>query len=277
MILLKVLGFSLALALVFTLVANTLPQVEGEAPEEIEVELGALTMDSFVALGEELFKGKGTCTLCHNNLGRAPDILALNMAQTAQARLEDTRYQGAATDVESYFRESMIEPSVYVVKGYGKKGTNDAVSPMPNSAKPPIQLSEIQIDAIIAYMQAKDGNPVTVSLPTQAPETATAAGQPQPAAEASPVAPAQDAETALTKHACTACHAVLESQSPVGPGLTDVGARLTRGEIRQSIVDPNAVIAQGFAPNMMPPDLADRMTARELEMIVDFLYHQKGG
>ena len=56
-----------------------------------------------------------------------------------------------------------------------------------------------------------------------------------------------------------------------------MGARLTREEIRQSIVDPNAVIAQGFAPNMMPPDLADRMTARELEMIVEFLSRQKGG
>ncbi len=276
MILLKVLGFSLALALVFTLVANTLPQVEGEAPQETEVELDALTMDSFVALGEELFKGKGTCTLCHNNLGRAPDILALNMGQTAQARLEDARYEGAATDVESYLRESMIEPSVYVVKGYGKKGTNDTESPMPNSAKPPIELTEIQINAVIAYMQAKDGNPVTVPLPAETPETPV--GGPAPsAAEAPPAAPVQEPEAALTKHACTACHAVLESQSPIGPPLTDVGARLTPEEIRQSIVDPNAVIAQGFAPNMMPLDLADRMTARELELIVDFLSRQKGG
>ena len=45
-ILVKVLGFSLALILVFTLVANTLPQVEGEAPVETEVDLGALTMES---------------------------------------------------------------------------------------------------------------------------------------------------------------------------------------------------------------------------------------
>lgn len=277
MILLKVLGFSLALALVFTLVANTLPQVEGEAPEDKQVELGALTMDSFVALGDELFKGKGTCTLCHNNLGRAPDILALNMGQTAQERLEDPRYQGAANDVESYLRESMVEPSVFVVKGYGKKGTNDTVSPMPDSSKPPIQLSDIQIDAIIAYMQAKDGNAVTVSLPQAAPETADAAASPPPATEAATAAPVNEPEAALTKHACTACHAVLDSQSPVGPPLTDVGARLTQDEIRQSIVDPNAVIAQGFAPNMMPPDLADRMTARELEIIVEFLHKQKGG
>ncbi|MCK5921474.1 MAG: hypothetical protein KAG66_11075, partial [Methylococcales bacterium] len=74
----KVLGFSFALTLVFTLVANMLPQVEGEAPVDEEIDLGELTMDSFIATGESLFSGKGTCTLCHNDLGRAPDILALN-------------------------------------------------------------------------------------------------------------------------------------------------------------------------------------------------------
>ena len=47
----KVLGFSLALTLVFTGVANLLPQVEGEPPKEEKVDLGALTMDSFIAWG----------------------------------------------------------------------------------------------------------------------------------------------------------------------------------------------------------------------------------
>ena len=44
--------FSIGLTLVFTLVANLLPQVEGEAPVEQVVDLGSLTMDDFVALGE---------------------------------------------------------------------------------------------------------------------------------------------------------------------------------------------------------------------------------
>ena len=273
MILLKVLGFSLALALLFTLVANTLPQVEGEAPVEKEIEIGALTMESFVALGEELFEGKGTCTLCHNNLGRAPDILVLNMVETSQARLDDARYQGAATDVESYLRESMIQPSAYVVKGYGKKGTNDAESPMPDATKPPIQLSDVQVDAIIAFLQAKGGANVTVALPSESPQPTTADADSADKTPA-PAAPASSAEQAMVKYACTACHKVLDSQSPVGPNLTDVGTRLTAVEIRESIVAPNAVIAEGFAANMMPADFADRMTVRELEMLVTFLVEQ---
>lgn len=268
-ILVKVLGFSIALILVFTLVANILPQVEGEAPVEKEVDLGALTMESFVALGEATFSGKGTCTLCHNNMGRAPDILVLDMVAAANSRLQDERYQGKSTDVESYLRESMVDPGIYVVKGFGKKGSNDTISPMPAVDKAPIQLSDVEMDAVIAFMQAKDGNEVTVSLPTEAPVVEAEPAGSIPAVAAS-------AEEALGKFGCTACHTILGTESPVGPALTDVGKRLDVNQIRQSIIDPNAVAAEGYTTGMMPADFADRMMARELEMMVQFLADQKG-
>jgi quinoprotein glucose dehydrogenase len=46
--------------------------------------------------------------------------------------------------------------------------------------------------------------------------------------------------------ACTRCHTVRNAGSDVGPNLTGVGARLTREQILQSLVEPNAVIAPGF-------------------------------
>ncbi len=272
-VLVKALGFSLGLALLFTLVAHILPQVEGEAPEVEEVDLGALTMDSFVALGESVFNGKGTCALCHNNLGRAPDLLAMNVVETAAERLADSRYQGAATDAEGYLRESMVAPSVYVVKGFGKKGTNDTESPMPTVEKPPVQLSAAETDAVIAFMQAKDGNPVTVALPSEALEPAT---EPTGDSAESPPAPAETLEDIVAKYACAACHTMLGTQSPVGPELDAVGARLSAEEIRESVIDPEAVIAEGFAPGLMPADFADRMTIRELEILVKFLADSKG-
>jgi len=36
------------------------------------------------------------------------------------------------------------------------------------------------------------------------------------------------------------------------------------------------VVAESFKPNVMPADFADRMTARELEMLVVFLGEQGG-
>ncbi|MBE9563424.1 MAG: cytochrome C, partial [Proteobacteria bacterium] len=169
-VIVKVLGFSLGLTLIFTVITNLLPQIEGEAPVERVIDPSAFTEESFVTLGEELFQGKGTCTLCHNDMGRAPDILALNMVETSVERMADSRYQGSSTDVEAYLRESMLQPGIYVVQGFGKKGSNDTESPMPTVDEAPIQLSELEINAVIAFMQAKDGNSVTVALPT---ETAT--------------------------------------------------------------------------------------------------------
>ncbi len=267
-VIIKVLGFSVALTLVFTLIANILPQVEGEAPVEITFDRGAFTEESFVALGEELFKGKGTCTLCHNNMGRAPDILAMNMVDTATERLADTRYKGTATDAESYLRESLLQPTLYVVKGYGKKGSNDTESPMPTINKAPIQLSDIEMDALIAYMQAKDGNSVTVALPT-ATSPPPVEDKTAPAA----TAVAKNAEEAINKYGCVTCHAILDSEADIGPDLRDVGARLTLNEIRHRIVNPNAVIAKGYYP-MMPNTYPEDMRFKELDMIVQFLAHQ---
>ena len=264
----KPLAFSVALILIFASVTYVLPQMKGEAPEEKEADVGALTMDSFIAMGEKLYHGKGTCTLCHNKLGRAPDLLAFNVEKTSLERIKDSRYQGKAKDAEGYLRESMLQPSIYVVEGFGKKGSNDTESPMPAVDKPPIQLSEVEIGAIIAYLQNKDGNPVTVALPANA-----AAPAAEKKDEAGGAKPAQSPEEAMGKFGCAACHTVLKTESSTGPNLTDVGKRLSIDKIRESIVAPKAVIAKGYPPIM--PDFP-AMTVAELEMIVEFLAKQTG-
>jgi mono/diheme cytochrome c family protein len=266
------LAFSVGLILVFTLVTYILPQVEGEAPKETEVDLDSLTMDDFVALGQDLFEGKGTCTLCHKPapMGRAPDIQGEDLVAAAKERLADSRYQGDAKDAAAYIHESMVDPSKYVVAGWGQKGSNDTVSPMPAVDKAPLQLSGVEIDAIIAYLQSKDGNDITVELPT-------GDAAPLPVADAGGTAPApvKTAEEAIAKYGCQACHSVLGTESAVGPSLVDVGARLDVEQIRQSILDPDAVIAEGFDKGMMPQDFADKMMVRELQMIVQLLAGSK--
>ncbi|MEW7993723.1 MAG: c-type cytochrome [gamma proteobacterium symbiont of Clathrolucina costata] len=275
-VLLKTLGFSLGLTLLFTLVTYILPQVEGEAPVEKAVDLSALTMDDFIALGEDLFNNKGTCTLCHKPapLGRAPDIQGADMVSLINERLADANYQGEAKDAAGYLLESMIEPGRYVVPTWGKKGTNDTESPMPAVDKAPIELSSIEMDAIIAYLQAKDGNEVTVSLPSPEEAESVAGAEAIASGSATLPTPAATAEEALGKFACSSCHALDSADTLVGPGLVDIGARLSKEEIRQSIIDPNAVIAEGF-PAAMPADLAEKMTVKELELLVTYLAEKK--
>lgn len=261
----KPLGFSVALILLFASVTYVLPQMKGEAPVEKAVAVGELTMESFIDLGENLYAGKGTCTLCHNKLGRAPDLLTFNVGKVSLERISDSQYQGKAKDAEGYLRESMLQPSAYVVKGFGKKGTNDTESPMPAVDQAPIQLSEVEINAIIAYLQKKDGNPVTVALPK-----ASAAGKKDEATGAKP-AQAQSPEEVIAKFGCAACHSILKTQSAIGPDLNDVGKRMKIDQIRASITDPKAEIAKGFPPIM--PEFPT-MTVTELEMVVKFLAKQ---
>jgi putative membrane-bound dehydrogenase-like protein len=45
---------------------------------------------------------------------------------------------------------------------------------------------------------------------------------------------------------CTRCHTLGDAGSDVGPNLTTVAARLSREQILQSLLEPNAVIAAGF-------------------------------
>lgn len=278
-VLLKTLGFSLTLILIFTAVTYLLPQMKGEAPVERELDMGALTMDSFIALGEELYRGKGTCALCHNELGRAPDLLVLNVEKVSLERIADSRYQGIAKDVEGYLRESMVDPGRYVVAGFGKKGSNDTESPMPAIDQAPAQLSTVEIDAVIAFLQNKDGNAVTVALPVALPQktslsvavTGGTSGLAQSGVENQ--GSAQSPEEAITKFGCAACHSMMETISALGPDLNGIADRLSIDQIRASIIAPNAVIAEGYPPIM--PDFSDNMMISELEMIVLFLAKQK--
>ncbi|MHA1566683.1 MAG: c-type cytochrome [Alphaproteobacteria bacterium] len=269
---LRIMGFSLAVLLSFTILANILPQVQSDPPEEEEIDTGALDLAGQVAWGERLFTGKGTCTLCHNNLGRAPDLLVLDLSEAFPQRLADSRYAGAAADLEGaeaievYLRESMIEPSAYVVGGFGKKGTNDAVSPMPKADGAPISLAALEMDAIVAFLQDKSGFEVTVALPS---EDSAAVAEAEEADEEE--GPAETAEAVLENNACGACHDIAGSGADIGPALAGIGERLDREGLRQAILQPNADIVEGYEADIMPQDLGTYMWAVELEMVIDYL------
>ncbi len=243
-----------------------IPQIKPAPPPVAEkIDLSAMDMDSFLALGEKILNGRGTCTLCHNNLGRAPmlDQLMANVPK----RLEDPKYEAEEKTAESYLIESMINPSAYVVAGFGKAGTNDTESPMPDVSGGSIGLSEVEIAAVTAYMLESNGMENTVEIPTDAgemdEEEEEEGGAQRPAYETP--------EDVLTNLQCGMCHKVAGEEGDVGPDLSTIGASKSADEIRESILDPNAVVAEGYDPDMMPLDYGDQMYAKELEMVVKYL------
>ncbi|MDP7489374.1 MAG: hypothetical protein QGG10_02575, partial [Arenicellales bacterium] len=71
----KVLVFSLLMIGFFAGFSNFgIPEIKpAPPPVQEQLDLDAITPERFIALGEKLFNGKGTCTLCHNAVGgRAP-------------------------------------------------------------------------------------------------------------------------------------------------------------------------------------------------------------
>jgi cytochrome c551/c552 len=83
-------------------------------------------------------------------------------------------------------------------------------------------------------------------------------------------------EQVINEVGCAACHAFTGPERSVGPSLWDIGARAGEEYIRQSILAPNAMIADGYPANVMPQDLAEYMTAAEFERLVQWLRDHKG-
>lgn len=136
----------------------------GEPPSESAASGEPETVEELLALGEEVYNGKGACALCHTpEGGRAPALD--DSALVARTRLSSPGYSGKAADIESYLYESLIEPSAYVVPGYGVSGTEDRVSPMPDVRASSIGLNETEIRAVIAYLQKISGVEITVTPP----------------------------------------------------------------------------------------------------------------
>ncbi len=75
----------------------------------------------------------------------------------------------------------------------------------------------------------------------------------------------------VTRHGCIACHDVKGTMRLVGPPLTNVRERLSAVEIRQSILDPDAVVAEGFPPGLMLKTFAETVPPEELDQIVSYL------
>jgi mono/diheme cytochrome c family protein len=244
------------------------PRIEPAAPPKAEkLDLSSMTMEQFVALGDKLYNGKGTCTLCHNSMGRAP--MLDKIGSVGPKRLADARYKGEAKDIETYLYESMLKPSAFVVAGFGKAGTSDTESPMPDVSGGSIGFSEAETKAVIAYLQEIGGAEVTVSIPADAepsdkPEQATA----------TPRTPVTDPKVLLAQFTCTACHKVSGQGGVLGPDLSHIGSQKDAAYIRRAILDPNAEIAKGFQP-MMPPVYGNQLYAQELELLVNYLAGMK--
>ncbi len=254
---LRILGFVFLIVLFYGGIGNLwLTQTEEHPPARLEINVHTDT-DTLISMGRTLLGSKGGCLLCHKiteqgNM-RGPDLRGVG----ARAAL---RKPGLSA--EAYLVESLVNPGAYVVEEFAAAG-GETIMPVAN--QPPADLSPTELKALVAYLQSLGGE-VTVEITAQ--DVAAAAAkeeQPQASIDTRPGA------DLVTKHGCIACHDIKGTLRLVGPPLTNVRERLSAAEIRQSILDPDAVIAEGFPPGLMLKTFAETVSPDELDQIVTYL------
>jgi mono/diheme cytochrome c family protein len=266
---LKILAVVLGTLAVFTLVANSIPQVQSVVPEDLS--FGANVSESeLTSSGENLYSGAGGCTACHGLGTVAPNLLT-DEGGTGSIGVRCAN-RASGQDCKEYLYASMVEPADYVVEGYGPI--------MPDMRR---SLSNEQIWALVAYLQSVGGEVTVTGADINAGGTGT---DPAPASPA-PTTAAPAAATTTTAsldpveimraNTCFACHVLSGEGAPIGPAFDGMGARVDADYIRRSILDPAAEASAGYEAfaGLMPPIFGGQLTAAQLEIIVQFLASQQ--
>jgi len=285
--------------------------------------------------------GKGQCPLCHRffmeqKADRCPNLIALPDPETGDELLKVTEEQRSHDRVKGryeefkerladgeensgivphaetggqYLIESEYCPNCFVVQGFGLKGTNDTVSPMPIINKPPIELVDTEIVAVVSFLQMReDASKFTAIESWETYWGKTLGEDEQPIKEEEPVAPgpkvalgSETPEEIVKKMTCYACHRIpgieIAKTGMVGPLLIEgfsaptriaspeYKARMKEGlahattpreYVIESIMDPGAFIVPGFADDMLK-DFRHKFTVSGLDVMVDHLLAQNEG
>jgi len=69
---------------------------------------------------------------------------------------------------------------------------------------------------------------------------------------------------------CVTCHSIEPGKTVVGPSLAGIG---NKGEdfIRESIINPDADITEGFPAGTMPQDYGEKLSEEQINQLVKYL------
>ena len=241
----------------YTLVANSIPQIESEVPQAMDV--SSMTSEQMVSAGERIFNGAGGCTACHGLGTRAPNLLTDERGQGAIGARCGNRKPG--TGCKDYLFEALTNPTAFVVEGY------QPIMPDMRRSLPPDQ-----VWALIAFLESNGGTVDVTSDDVRAGQAGSAAPE-----AATPAVTGTDPRAIINAMGCLGCHKLGSEGGEIGPPFNGMGTRLQRDYIRESILDPNKVVARGYEAmrGVMPPNFGTMLNAAQLESLVNFLSSQR--
>ena len=236
----KLLSFALMVIWFYAFAASIVPETSTAT-----VVITERTPEVFVEAGEAIFNGKGKCNTCHTLDPSAPKSRCPDLTDIGTHAA--TRQPGMTA--KEYLIESTYEPHKFLVPGYSNI--------MPPVWKPPISLTELEIETVIAFLQSQGGEvDITVFEPPIDIGSAEAIVEEQPPLLTGDVERGKKVFVEGAK--CIACHAVAGVEQPAGqtldegvevvaaPDLTDIAAVNSLRYIEESVLLPNAQIVSGY-------------------------------
>ncbi len=215
----------------------SLPKVEFDASVEISWRSG-----------EEIFWGKGRCSVCHR-IGikgyalRGPNLGESKDGPIMPIRARERASQSGLAGSTEYLIQTIAEPGAFVVPGYNNE--------MPEVFRAPIALTPSEIKTVILYLESLNGD--TTFKEIRLPSKLLASYQPGKQFQINgDVAEGRDLFFDLEgPAACAACHAGRNSEqkaegSTIGPDLTAIAGFRTPEHILQKIINPDSNIVSGY-------------------------------
>ena len=226
----KLLFFAVLVLLGYVWLSFSIPQKISLPPEKKEFDASQIkTKKDVVKVGQDLFFGKGQCALCHSigpsHAARCPDLEGVGGKLTRE-----------------FIYESLTDPKAYIYLDYHQSPPKEFPATMPTINKPPVDLSEPELLAVIAYAQNLGGE-VTVT-----PEEFLAL-MPKTTIKGDPKA----GRRVFDRMECAGCH---------DSNLRDLLSDLEDLKIPDSIVEPvaakqNKEIHRNFDQKLSVRDLND--------------------
>ena len=236
----KLLSFALMVIWFYAFAASIVPETSTAT-----VVITERTPEVFVEAGEAIFNGKGKCNTCHTLDPSAPKSRCPDLTDIGTHAA--TRQPGMTA--KEYLIESTYEPHKFLVAGYSNI--------MPPVWKPPISLTELEIETVIAFLQSQGGEvDITEFEPPVDIGSAEAVVEEQPPLLTGDVERGKKVFVEGAK--CIACHAVAGVEQPTGqtldegvevvaaPDLTDIASVNSLRYIEESVLLPNAQIVSGY-------------------------------
>lgn len=220
---------------------------EPDRQEEFRTAFAGREIETGAAIFEEF------CSPCHGIKGIGiPGVApALNSPEFFHNRLDELGYQGT---LEAYVR--------LTVAGGRPIQSNEGPWPqnMPTwSTEFGGPLRHDQIEAVTAYVMHWEEFVADPDAP------------PPPPTPLDCETPEECGELLFQNKGCVGCHIINGEGGAVGPELTNIYNEQGEDFVRQSILNPNAVIAEGYQANVMPQTFGQLLSEEELNFIVSYL------